>query len=521
MRTTTRRCAALGLLAVTALGLGACATVNPGGDYDRAAAHIEAATAQPFSYRPERPPADAAARAAQVQALLRTGLTADTAVQVCLLNNRRIQADLYEIGLARADLVQAGLLGNPTLSLGLRFPDAGGLANFEAALVQNIADLWQIPARQRAAQRTLDESILRIARQASLVAFEAKAAYYRARHGDRKRELATESVQVAQQVLELALARQQAGASSAVDVNLARSEVLDAQLALRAADIEAVEARADLARQLGLALPPTDLKLTEELPQPPAWSLSDEILLALAATHRLDLQAADVATTGAAARARAEELKLFPSLELGVGFERSERQAPEGRNILADSVRSSIVEQEPRFELGDLGKASTDTLLGPTLGLELPLFNQNQAGVARARYAYAQTLRLQEDLQLQVDHEVRLASARARSAWDTARFYREEVLPVREASLELARTAYQAGRTTLLNVLETERALLSARTGYADALQTSVTTLVELERVSGQPLVKLLGMRSGVAPQPDEDAPHGAPASSPTPKAGE
>ncbi len=508
MHTPELRCAALMLSAVSVLGLGACATVNPGPDYDRAAAHIEAATSQPFTYRPEMSPASGAARTAQVQALLDAGLTADTAVQVCLLNNRRIQADLHEIGMARADVVQAGLLSNPTLSLGLRFPDAGGLANFEAALVQNIADLWQIPARQRAAESTLDETILRVAREASVTAFEAKAAYYRARHADRARELASESVQVAEQVLDLARARQQAGAGSEIDVNLARSEVLDAQLALRAADVAALEGRAELARQLGLALPPADLTLTEELPQPPAWSLSDEILLALAAVQRLDLQAADVATTAAGARVREEELKLFPSLELGVGFERSERQAPAGRNILADSVRSSIVEQEPRFELGDIEKASTDTLLGPTLGLELPIFNQNQGGIARAQYAYAQSLRLQEELQLQVDQEVRLASGRARNASETVRFYRDEVLPLREASLELSRTAYQAGRTTLLNVLETERALLSARSGYAEALKASATSLVELERATGQPITTLVGLQSG-------------PTSAPTSKAGE
>ena len=66
------------------------------------------------------------------------------------------------------------------------------------------------------------------------------------------------------------------------------------------------------------------------------------------------------------------------------------------------------------------------------------------------------------------------------------------MLPLRETSLDLARTAYQAGRTTLVNVLDAERALLTARSGYADALQASATTLVELEKVTGQPLAKII-----------------------------
>jgi len=483
---------------LTAIGaaVGGCATVNPRPDYDRTADHVAASTGHRFGYRPY---GDEQAIHSQVQELLRGGLTANEAAEVCLLNNRRLQAALYEVGAARADVVQAGLLSNPTLSFGLRFPDAGGLANFEAALVQNLADLWQIPVRKRAAERVLDRTILQVAREVSVAVFETKTAYYRARQADRKREIAAESVQIAQQVLDLALARQQAGAGSEVDVNLARSEVQDAELALRTTTLEAFVARSALCTLLSLKVTPDTLELTDALPEPPAWTVpTDEVLLELAIDHRLDIQAAVRATEAAWARIRQEQLKLFPTLDVGVALERGERRAPEARNILADSVRASLDAGQPQVDIAPKEKSGgQDTIFGPTIGMELPIFNQNQGGIARAQFEYEQSRKLLDNLVVEVNQQVRLASARARTAWSNAGYYGDQVLPLRETSLELARTAYQAGRTPLLNVLEAQRALLTARAGYADSLQASAAALVELERVTGQPLSRILEAAQG------------------------
>src|SRR5688500_9715125 len=70
-----------------------------------------------------RDKAGAADSTREVQALLKRQLTADTAVQIALLNNRSIQAELEELGIARADYLQALLPGNPNFSGFLRYPD--------------------------------------------------------------------------------------------------------------------------------------------------------------------------------------------------------------------------------------------------------------------------------------------------------------------------------------------------------------------------------------------------------------
>ena len=71
------------------------------------------------------------------------GLTEDEAVTIALWNNAQFQADLVQLGFARADLIEAGLLRNPVLSL--LFPL--GPKQLEATLNLPFEFLWQRPKR--------------------------------------------------------------------------------------------------------------------------------------------------------------------------------------------------------------------------------------------------------------------------------------------------------------------------------------------------------------------------------------
>src|SRR3989304_5884830 len=57
-----------------------------------------------------------------VWSMLQQELTLDEAVQIALLNNRSLQATYEELGIAQADLVQAGLLRNPPFGASFRVP---------------------------------------------------------------------------------------------------------------------------------------------------------------------------------------------------------------------------------------------------------------------------------------------------------------------------------------------------------------------------------------------------------------
>ena len=93
---------------------------------------------------------DAAAARAKVASLLRRPLTADTAVQIALVNNRGLQAAYNELALAEADLVEQSLPPNPTIS----FSRIAGSAEIEIErrIITDILALATLPARSEIAR---------------------------------------------------------------------------------------------------------------------------------------------------------------------------------------------------------------------------------------------------------------------------------------------------------------------------------------------------------------------------------
>lgn len=106
---------------------------------------------------------------------LQDGLSEDDAAALALWNNPGFQADLTQLGFARGDLADAGLLPNPTLSLLLPL----GPRQVEAWLAWPVDVLWQRRRRVAAAlldvervSRGLVQSGLDVARDARLAQIE-------------------------------------------------------------------------------------------------------------------------------------------------------------------------------------------------------------------------------------------------------------------------------------------------------------------------------------------------------------
>jgi hypothetical protein len=57
-----------------------------------------------------------------VQKLLKKPLTVSSAVQIALLNNRGLQETFEEVGIARADVIEAVTLPNPSVDFEVQFP---------------------------------------------------------------------------------------------------------------------------------------------------------------------------------------------------------------------------------------------------------------------------------------------------------------------------------------------------------------------------------------------------------------
>lgn len=452
MATAQRR--AVGL-AILLLILGGCASVDPRPDYSRAQEEVTAATGADALYLP----GEEDRVREHVTALMADGLTAHGAVQVALLNNRSLQELLFEIGVSRADAVQAGLLSNPSLGALVRFPVDPGSAVTEAGLLQNLIELWHLPVRKRLAESQVERTILDVAHQAVVVAAQAKSTYFTALAATSGLAVAEENLETAEEFLELTRERQEAGAATQVDVNAARSRYLEQRVSVRSARFVAFDSKRRLALALGLTTPADEIRLADALVARPEWSLDLDRLLDLAERHRLDFRAAREGVEVAANALPLEKRRRLRNLSAGVALE----------------------------------SEGGDVTLGPAVELELPIFDQNQAQIAKAEFRYAQAQRRLEGVAAQVVQQVRGAYERYAAAQETTQLYRTELLPLREENLELARESFAAGKTGFLSVLEAQDRLLSTRREYVGLLESVALSAPELEAACARPLNVLLG----------------------------
>ena len=93
----------------------------------------------------------------KLRALRQKKLTADDAVQIAMLSNRDLQAIYTELGVAQADLVQAGLFRNPILDAAVLFPLSGVRPDIQLSVVVGFLDVLYVPLRKRVAAALFEE----------------------------------------------------------------------------------------------------------------------------------------------------------------------------------------------------------------------------------------------------------------------------------------------------------------------------------------------------------------------------
>ena len=164
------------------------------------------------------------------------GLTSDEAVAVALWNNAAFQISVSDLGFARADLLEAGVLTNPVLSL--LFPV--GPKQFEGTLRWPIEVLWERPRRVAAARLALDAAAERLVQAGLDLVASVRLAYVDLGLAIDREQVAKEAAALLARIDTLTQSRLSAGDISALEAATAR---IDA--ARGAQDAQRARARRD------------------------------------------------------------------------------------------------------------------------------------------------------------------------------------------------------------------------------------------------------------------------------------
>lgn len=440
--------------AAVLLLLGGCANVDP----DAAFSNVRQLASDRLGGREvpwNRGTAEDEAAQEAVARLLEKPLTVESAVQIALINNKRLQAEYEELGVAQADLVQAGLLENPSFSTEILV--GNGAVNPSFSVVQDFVRIFTLSAQRAAASGALHGTQYRVANRILDVAAEVRPAYYKLVADQQAAELFRKVVAANEAAAELSQRQLQAGNVSRRDQALQQAQYARAALDLARTEAQIASDREALNRLLGLFGDQVTWNLPERLPAVPTTKPSLEGLETVAIERRLDLAGArqDLQTASYAVDL-GRQLRWLSVLGLGVRLERD----PD----------------------------SGAWLKGPTVEFTVPLFDQGQARVASLEAQRRRSAKVVAALAVDARSEVRDAYARMAAAQDAANFFQTSILPLQQQVVDETTRLSNSMLISVYELLRARQDQVNAARDYIGALKDYWVARSDLEKALAGPL---------------------------------
>ena len=429
------------------VALAGCAHVDPNPAFRELANTVHLRTGKRVQWN--RGSAEDAQAQAAVASLLRRPLTADSAVQVALLNNHNLQATYEELGIAQAELVEAGLLKNPVFYFERRLPGQAA----EIDLVQEFVDILLLPLRKRIAAAQFEAAKLRVGHEILTTAAEVRAAFYEHQGDQQLVDLRKTVADATERSAETALKMHEAG--NLRDLDLASEQATHAQtkIELAKAQASAVASRERLNKLMGAFGAQTNWTVASRLSELPGNEVSTAQLESRAIQQRLDLAAARqqfIAEARARGIARAEA--ILQGAQIGSHYEH---------------------EIEPRHSSG------------PSVSVPIPIFNQGQPASARASAKMRQAEQRYLALAADIRSDVRAARDKMLLSRRQVEYFKSTALPTRTRVTEESQLEYNAMQIGPFQLLQAKQEEVKTGADSVEALRDYWVARAELEKAVG------------------------------------
>lgn len=402
-----------------------------------------------------------------VRSLLGRPLTADAAVRVALLNNRELRAELREVGIARGNLVQAGLLPNPEIEV-VVMPRQEALEHtrVELSVEYDLTSTLLSSRREQGAQADLEAARYRAAGAVVELGYAVRAAFHAVQASQQRLAIANRGLDALAAGRDAARALFEAGNIPELDAATQEAGYEAARITAAQIELEMLERREQLQRRLGLSGAETAWRMAGEIPEAPD---------ALAMPPRAETRALSASLELAEMRSRLE------ATAGRAGLTRAEGWLPD----MAVSVH------------GEREDAAWQ--VGAGLRVGLPLFNRGQ-GAATAREAeFDGLLERYHGLAIDVRSALREARNRLVSAHARARHYQRVVVPARKRVLEQALLQYNAMQVGVFQLLQARREQLDAELAEVETRREYWTAKAAFEALLAGRRVMAMGAMPGAA----------------------
>lgn len=437
---------------LTVLALSGCATFDPARDE----IEVDHLLAERGVIVPGWAENGIARTDATISGWLGEPLTRATAVKIAMLRSPKLQQVYGELGLDRADVLEAIQVSNPRITLSSL--DAAGApgSQFLFGIAAPFVDLVTFPAKVRLARVEYERARYEFAAAILGIELDVAASWYRYTGARQVAEMRAAVAEALGASAELAQRFYDAGNITEVKLNREKAAASEALIAAARAAIAMKEAQLELNLAMGLNGKMAQWTAEQSLPLPPEQEDDVAVLQKIAETTNLGLLAATKGAEVAMGAARiAKAFRLLGATE--IGFER-ERE-----------VDNSLIR-------------------GAALVLELPVFNQGGARVARAEARRRLALARLQLERLALANGISAAAERVKVMRDVITIYRTALVPEREI---VARGSQLEQNWALIGEFEVLLARVheyDAYQGMLEAIRDYWLARVELSRLVGSRL---------------------------------
>jgi cobalt-zinc-cadmium efflux system outer membrane protein len=393
--------------------------------------------------------------------LLARPLSADSAVRIALMRAPDIQVAFEELGIARADLVEALRLPNPKVEGHVHLLQESQPFEVEIVATIDVIELVFLGLRKDAAEDGLAAARARVAGLVLDHAFTVKSAFYDWQAEEQMLELRRTVLAATRASLAAQQAIHEAGNVPTFELLSEQALYEDARLALAQTETALIARRQRLAMVMGVWGHKLTWRKAKRLPEPPHDEIATRDIEKRAIAGSLDLEEAKKAYASAASRADVAQAEgVIPELQVGAGVER----------------------ESDRWEYG------------PQVELQVPLFYQGQGSVARAEADMRRAEQRHRGLGVRIRATARSARARLEAASATVRHYKKVLLPLRQRLVDEAERQHNAMNMGVSQLLMARRDQIETGVGYVQALRDYWIARAEVELLLAGRLPRGMGL---------------------------
>lgn len=383
-------------------------------------------------------------------------------IAIAIQNNKDLQAAKYNVGLAKARLLQAGALPNPSLELANAndrvFQNEGEYAT-KVGLSQDFPIGGRIAKQKEVARVDLAIAETEILEAERKLSSQVTENYFNLIVTMRRLTQMKHLIDISGALTNAARDRFRLGEVSELDANTAQLEHQRLQHEKRVLKSQQASQIAQLNTLLGRTAQ-MPLVVSEQLPSPLSLPHLTE-LQQLAMRQRSDFLATWLSLNRAQADMSLARAQRWADWKIGVGVD-------QGRRVIQGAPPQQV-----------------DRLLAVSLSIPLPLLNQNQGRIDEASAAQAKAQASIQALKLTIEAEVATNYHQVQSLLRILKKAKDGFIPLSNKNASLARNAYQSGQVSLFEVLQVYRQQNDLYLLYLTTLEQYLQSWMKLQNAVG------------------------------------